>query len=165
MTPQEDTAQRLLHAIMQFRRFHGKPQTIGGLTRGELIILVCVGEGAEANTIGLKVSEISNKLLIATPTATQQITALEAQGLVERRIDPVDRRVVRVQLTEKGAAITDEAKARLRGAFQGLVGYLGEEDSAQLAGLLERATTYFSTLREPGSPQAEEVQTLRKEAV
>jgi DNA-binding MarR family transcriptional regulator len=155
MAEEKDIAQRLLHAMAQFRRFHGKPQTIGGLTRGEMIILFCVEEGAEPNSIGLKVSEISNKLLIATPTATQQITALEAQGFVERRIDPVDRRVVRVQLTEKGAAITDQAKTRLRGALQGLVEYLGEEDSAELARLLERATGYFSTLRDPGSPQAD----------
>ena len=36
MTTQEDTAQRLLQTMMQFRRFHGKQHSNGGLTRGEI---------------------------------------------------------------------------------------------------------------------------------
>src|SRR5689334_13295535 len=100
MAEDKDTAQRLLQAIMHFRRFHGKPQTIGGLTRGEMMILFCVNDSIPP--LGLKVSEIGNRLAIATPTATQQITALESQGYVERSVDPHDRRVVRVRLTEKG---------------------------------------------------------------
>lgn len=148
MTIQEDTAQRLLHAVVQFRRFHGKPHTIGGLTRGELMILFCVDDGTTPGEIGLKVSEIGNRLVIAAPTATQQINTLESQGFVERSVDPGDRRVVRVRLTEKGAMITDQAKAEFLAAFRGLAEFLGEEESNQLADLLTKASGYFSSLRE-----------------
>lgn len=92
----------------------------------------------------IRVSEISKLLHVTSPTITQLLKGLEANGLVERRIDPHDRRAVSILLTEKGEAITQKAMDDMSAIFQGLIEYLGEEQSNQLVELLSEAFHYFN---------------------
>lgn len=88
-------------------------------------------------------SEISKHLQVTSPTATQLINELEGKGLVERQVDPTDRRAVLIRLTKQGEAVQQEAEDAFLSSFQGLVAYLGEEESLQLSKLLSKATRYF----------------------
>ncbi len=78
------------------------------------------------------------------PTVTQLIKGLEANGLVERNIDPVDRRAVGIKLTEKGEKITRQAANDFLTSLNGLIEYLGEEQSDQLAELLVKVSRYYN---------------------
>ena len=91
----------------------------------------------------MKVSEISKQLHVTSPTITQLLNGLEANGLIERRIDAVDRRVVGITLTEKGEKVAQRASDAFFGAMHELVEYLGEESSEQLADLLFKVFRYF----------------------
>lgn len=53
---------------------------------------------------GLRLSDLSGKLLIDKSSTTRLIDRLSAIGLVERVADPGDRRVQRIVLTPKGRA-------------------------------------------------------------
>jgi DNA-binding MarR family transcriptional regulator len=150
-TRQDVVAQELLEAFSQFRRLHWRESPIAGLTPGELRVLSCLRRAATPENAGTKVSEISTMLRVAPPTATQQINELESQGYVERAGDRKDRRAVRVSLTEKGEAAIEHAHEAFVTSFKGLVDYLGEEQSKQLADLLTRTFTYFSEVRETNS--------------
>src|SRR5438552_16751636 len=88
-------AQKLMEAFVQFRRLHWKHSPIAGLTRGEFMVLSCLKHAAAHEAAGIKVSDISNILNVASPTVTQQINSLETHALVERSIDDEDRRVIR----------------------------------------------------------------------
>jgi DNA-binding MarR family transcriptional regulator len=71
------------------------------------------------------------------------LKGLEANGLIERRIDPTDRRAVGITLTKKGEMVTQQAAEAFTASFEGLMEYLGEEQSNQLAELLSRVFRYF----------------------
>ena len=56
----------------------------------------------------LAISTVGSRLAIAKQNMTGLIDRLEADGLVERKPDPSDRRIVNIAVTEKGAAFLSE---------------------------------------------------------
>jgi DNA-binding MarR family transcriptional regulator len=57
----------------------------------------------------LAISTVGSRLAIAKQNMTGLIDRLEADGLVERRHDPSDRRIVNIAVTEKGGVFLSEA--------------------------------------------------------
>lgn len=92
----------------------------------------------------MKVSEISKQLHVTSPTITQLLNSLEANGLIERHSDVIDRRAVGITLTGKGEIVTQQAADAFLASLNGLVEYLGEEQSTQLAELLFKVFRYFN---------------------
>src|SRR5437588_4266527 len=137
------TTQKLLRAFMQFRRAEWHQRSIAGYKPSEIKVLFCIKKGMGSSTPEIKVSEISKRLHVTSPTVTQLIKGLEASGLIERNIDPEDRRSVGIKLTEKGEMITQQAAAAFEESVNGLIEYLGEEQSNQLAELLLKAFRYY----------------------
>src|SRR5258708_39172163 len=84
----------------------GKPYVITPPQWGALSLLLT----QDAQTIGT----ISQKRGVDAPTATGIITRLEQNGLVERRHDREDRRVVRVYLTDEGRDISNTLASPVR---------------------------------------------------
>ncbi len=77
--------------------------------QGKLYIVTPSQWGALAllsDSDGMTVGTISQQRGIDAPTVTGIIKRLEQSGLVERRHDREDRRVVKVYLTPEGASIT-----------------------------------------------------------
>ncbi|GCF07551.1 hypothetical protein KDI_11150 [Dictyobacter arantiisoli] len=91
----------------------------------------------------IKVSEISKRMQVTSPTVTQLVKSLEAHGLVERNNDLVDRRSVGVRLTEKGEEVARQALETFLATMSGLIEYLGEEQSEQFIELLLNVSRYF----------------------
>ncbi|HEX6555137.1 MAG TPA: MarR family transcriptional regulator [Ktedonobacteraceae bacterium] len=137
------TAQKLLQALDQFHRakWH-EQQTFAGCKPSEIRVLFCIKNGAKAGA-PMKVSEISKQMHVTSPTITQLLNGLEPNGLVERQIDPEDRRSVGIRLTEKGERVTEQAGEGFLTALQGLIDYLGEEDSERLTDLLFKVLHYM----------------------
>ena len=137
------TARKLLQALDQFHRvkWH-EQQTFAGCKPSEIRVLFCIKNGAKAGA-PMKVSEISKQMHVTSPTITQLLNSLEPNGLVERQIDPEDRRSVGIRLTEKGELVTEQAWEGFLTALQGLIDYLGEEDSEQLSNLLFKVLHYI----------------------
>jgi DNA-binding MarR family transcriptional regulator len=110
----------------------------------EMHVLHCLKGWGDQKKRELTVSEISKTLQVTSPTVTQLIKGLEARGVIERRIDPTDRRVVYLHLTPKGEMITQKSAQELHQRLNGLVEYLGEEQSEQFAELLVQVLAYFT---------------------
>ncbi len=98
----------------------------------------------ESRTPVVKVSEISKRLHVTSPTVTQLLKILERDGLVERHSDPQDRRSVDFKLTEKGEKVTQQAAEAYWASINGLIEYLGEEESNHLADLLFKVFRYYN---------------------
>lgn len=65
---------------------------------------------------GLTPGDLARRLGIATPTIVNTATRMEAAGLVTRRPDPSDARLVRLHLTARGRAAREpvrQARAEL----------------------------------------------------
>lgn len=96
---------RLLEFRTALRKFldYSKVQAAAaGLTpmQHQLLLAVRGHEGNAPPTIG----DLAAHLLIRHHSAVELVDRAEGAGLIERRRDPTDRRVVRVRLTRSGAA-------------------------------------------------------------
>lgn len=138
------TAQRLFRAFMQFKKAEWHERSVAGCTISELRVLFAIKKGATPDGHTMKVSDISRRLHVTPPTVTQMMKGLEMKGLVARHIDPTDRRAVGLTLTEKGEMITQRAYDAFSTSFQGLIEYLGEEESNHLADLLFKVFQYYN---------------------
>ncbi|MCM3567717.1 MarR family winged helix-turn-helix transcriptional regulator [Neobacillus mesonae] len=140
------TAQKLLHAFMQFRKTGRRVIRIAGYNPSEFKVLAAIEHGANEKNTEMKISEISQVLKVTPPTVTQIVNILEKDGLVERTIDPKDRRAVKIKLTSAGMEAAQKARSAFTETFLGLIDDLGEEESEQLAGLLTKVHDYFQKL-------------------
>lgn len=87
-------------ALRRFLRWSESQAARAGLSASQHQVLVAVrGHGGGK---GPSVGDIANYLLVRHHTAVGLIDGAEARGLVERRPDPDDRRVVRLSLTPAG---------------------------------------------------------------
>jgi len=65
---------------------------------------------------------------VALNTATSLVDRLVTAGLVERRGDPGDRRVVRVVLTMRGRILIERLRAVRRAAIRGILDELSDQE-------------------------------------
>ncbi|MFI6301605.1 MarR family winged helix-turn-helix transcriptional regulator [Amycolatopsis thailandensis] len=78
-----------------------------GLKQGEFDVLAALRRSGKPYT--LIPSELSATLMMSRAGMTSRIDRLESAGLVERALDPEDRRSFRVTLTERGFEVVDAA--------------------------------------------------------
>lgn len=135
--------QKIMKCLSEFRRLHKHKSPISDLTHSETMVLFCIKNYVETHEIGIKTSELSNILNVASPTITQQVNSLERRGFVERNVDKEDRRAVRIKVTEKGEEVFKKASEEFEASINGLVEYLGSDQSEQLANLLSKTFNYF----------------------
>lgn len=142
----DPVVQKLMKTFLQFNKaaWGQHQRAIAGCKPSEIRVLFCIKKGCRPETGEIKVSEISKMLLVTSPTVTQLLKGLEANGLIERHLDLHDRRSVGVRLTKQGEEVTRQAQGSLVASLQGLIAYLGEEESNQLVELLSKVFRYFS---------------------
>ncbi|NGZ76242.1 MarR family transcriptional regulator [Saccharibacillus sp. VR-M41] len=138
--------------MITIRRFRhrGKKNHSGpmaGRKQSEGMLLMVLRSQVDDGEPGIMVSELGRILDVTSPTVTQLIKGLEADGLVVRGTDPSDRRAVRITLTDEGVRVTYSFIEEMESMIGGLTDYLGEQDTRMLVQLLNRAHDYF-VLRE-----------------
>jgi DNA-binding MarR family transcriptional regulator len=135
--------QELTSIIHQFKKV-GMSKTPGQeISQTDMIILMTLAQSMAPETKGIKISELSAKLDVTPANMTHAIDPLVKKGYVERLDDPKDRRLVLIRPTEKGI----EAVVSLRDAFmkkcEGLMKFLGEDDTREMVRLMNLALNYF----------------------
>jgi DNA-binding MarR family transcriptional regulator len=96
---------------------------------------------------GTTPTELSRFHNVNKNTISSLLNGLEEQGYISRSIDPTDKRIFRIQLTEAGRKIVQEqAPVRIRHLNQ-LVSGLTTEEQEQLIGLLGKL---FQSIIEQG---------------
>jgi DNA-binding MarR family transcriptional regulator len=88
-----------------------RQQAAGEVTASQLSALAVLAKHGE-----LSLGELAAIERIAPPSMTRIAARLEEQGLLERRVDAVDRRVARVAVSPAGEALLVETRTR-RDAF------------------------------------------------
>ena len=82
--------------------------------------------------------DLVRKTHLKPPTVSVTLKRLEADGLVERRADPMDLRVTRVYLSPKGQEHNRRVISRLHETDAELMQGFSEEEISQLLHFLER---------------------------
>jgi DNA-binding MarR family transcriptional regulator len=128
-------AQRCVsYAFAETMRKHcmerGKPYVVTPPQWGALLLLYT----QDSLTIGT----LSQKRGIDTPTVTGIIKRLEQAGLVERRHDHEDRRVVRTYLTDEGRDITQSLLPIVQSFNDDMLNNFSNDDRQMILSMLQR---------------------------
>ena len=98
---------------------------------------------------GLKMSELSQRMMVTGGNVTGITDGLEKEGLVVREVDPADRRVFRVKLTSEGQRQFQRMAAEHEQWVVDLFGGLSQKQKKQLVDLLGELKTHITNA--PGS--------------
>ena len=97
---------------------------------------------------GLKMGELSRRMMVTGGNVTGITDLLEKEGLVERAADPADRRAMLVRLTAAGRrAFTAMAEGHERWIVESFRALSGRE-MATMAALLARLKTHVRSLED-----------------
>jgi DNA-binding MarR family transcriptional regulator len=104
----------------------------------------------ERNPDGLRMGELSRRLMVTGGNVTGIASALVAEGLVERRAIPGDRRAQLVRLTTAGRRAFDAMAVEHERWVADMVGGLTAADRERLRALLGKLKTTISA-RDPNT--------------
>jgi len=89
----------------------------------------------------LTIGELSAKLYLAYSTTTDLVDRLERAGYVSRQRDLVDRRVVRVQLRDKGAQVIEAVLSARRAYLDSILKHVSIEQRRAILQALDLLLT------------------------
>jgi DNA-binding MarR family transcriptional regulator len=98
----------------------------------------------ELSQTSLTMSELAKTLMMTKPQLTHVVDPLVSSGIVERRPDGKDRRVINLALTAKGRVLLDEGKQKIKENIKIKLAALTPEELSEMSAALE-------TLRRIGS--------------
>jgi DNA-binding MarR family transcriptional regulator len=140
MTRRDDETAQVLRDLSRLLR--NLTRLVGGadddappMTATARIALVELGEGGP-----FRLNDLAARMGVSAPTASRSVDALHELGLVERVVDPADRRAVQIELSKAGQALLDRRTERARVAFEPAVAALSKADRKQFSELLHRMT-------------------------
>lgn len=136
--------QELIKSFTQFKRVDWHHGSFKGVKKSEIMLLGTMIKLMENGSDGVKTSDLSARLNVTPGAITHMINSLEEGGYVQRNSDPKDRRIVLVRPTKKGEIIMKMAREKFNNIFDGLVDFLGIENSKQLVKLLPMIYEYFT---------------------
>lgn len=79
-----------------------------------------------------KMNDIAQGFHLSPAAVTRMVDNLIETGLVERVVDPSDRRIIRVRMTEKGVGTIKEGMKEIEGLLAGVVERMDKKDYASL---------------------------------
>lgn len=104
----------------------------GRLTMPQLRCLQAFGPDGTALT-----TQLARRMSVAVPTMTSMIDGLAERGLVARHPDPVDRRQVRIVMTDDGRALLARYQAIMHARLRTLIGHLNGVQKKRLLGAIQ----------------------------
>jgi DNA-binding MarR family transcriptional regulator len=123
-----DLADRLHSAALHLLRRLRREDDASGLPAPQLSALSVIVFGGPITLGALAQAE-----QVRPPTISKLIVMLEAKGLVDRVVDPHDRRIVRVKATARGTKLLHDGRQRRVAALVASLTALSAADRALLA--------------------------------
>jgi DNA-binding MarR family transcriptional regulator len=114
-----------------------------GITRPQWLAIVRLNRRPGASQ-----SELADMMEIEKAPAGKIVDRLQERGWVERRADPVDRRINRIFLTERGQRVFDVISPIARATVADAVADLSDYEIASLVQLLGRVKSRLGELAE-----------------
>ena len=93
------------------------------------------------------ISQIAENLKISKPNMTPIIDNLINHGLVNRYTDPNDRRILRVELTDKALKIVDALRISIRDSFAEKISPLSDDEIVMLDKSIENLVFLLKKLK------------------
>jgi DNA-binding MarR family transcriptional regulator len=135
----------LLERVMQsyFARF--------GITGSQWGVLRNLHRAEQEEPSGLRLTDLSDRLLIRPPSVTGAIDRLERAGLVIRGGSPTDLRAKRVSLTSKGRQLVERVLVKHEAQIEAVLSALSMDERTELHRLLTRLGRHLEGLLAQGT--------------
>lgn len=144
MTRREESIEALERALRQLtwlgRKSLAQELSYYGVTVPQFYALLSLERHGRA----CPMNELAQATKQARATMTGIIDRLVRMGLVQRRREESDRRVVMVSLTRRGEQLLEEVRARRRQSFYKALAKFDDENIDELRRLLEAFVSAFS---------------------
>ncbi|UUZ81091.1 MarR family transcriptional regulator [Paenibacillus sp. P26] len=98
-----------------------------------------------------KTSEVADFMCITSGALTMLCDKLAEKGLIERKRDESDRRIVYLELSDRGRQVVEKIKALKEKLFQGMFEGIPAEDLQTLDSLYSRIAANLSRMPENGT--------------
>lgn len=102
-----------------------------GVTPGQYAVLACLWNGD-----GKTARQLADMLFLDGSTMTGILDRIEQKGLIEKQVDPKDRRAMRVMLTDAGRQLEEPLNQVIMDANVEALANLPQPDGESLKGLL-----------------------------
>jgi DNA-binding MarR family transcriptional regulator len=102
------------------------------------VLMRLLWEEHSGNCAGLTPTGLSHNQHVSRNTVSALLRGLEDQGLIVRKLDPDDRRVFRIALTETGRRIAQDMAPRNVDHLNSLISQLSQSDQSHLIILLSK---------------------------
>ncbi len=137
--------QGLLERVMQpyFAQF--------GISGSQWGVLRNLHRAEEQRLPGLRLTDLSDRLLIRPPSVTGVVDRLERAGLVVRDESPFDMRAKQVALTAKGRELVERILAVHGRQIDALLGVLDAAEQTELHRLLSRLVQHLEAVLVDGA--------------
>jgi DNA-binding MarR family transcriptional regulator len=151
LTPEEQVAWRAFvrGSSLLLERLDAELSEAHGLTLADYEILVWLSEAPRG---GLRMSELADRALVSRSRLTYRVDRLVAQGLVERRPCPSDRRGSLAVLTPTGRRRLERAAPT---HVEGVVAYLVDQCSSRELAVIGKAFASVARALEAQPGEAE----------
>ena len=123
-----------------------------GTRHGRFNLLMMLMKCSEGQATPATPAGLAEKTGVTRATISGLLDGLQKDGLIERRADPEDRRLIRVHLTLAGQSFLDKIRPAYSRWFSSIVEPLNEEERQQLVFLLEKIRTRLGELARNGKP-------------
>ena len=138
-----------LRKIIRAADIHSKKLSkTAGLTAPQLLLMQAISENAEESTLG----HLAKKISLSQATVTSIIDRLESRGLVVRVRSHVDKRFVRLHLTDKGKDLSRNAPTPLQESFISKFTALDEWEQNMILSSLQRLAQMMDAQALDASP-------------
>ena len=87
---------------------------------------------------GISQQELARKLLVGRSNMSMLLPQLEKRGLIERRADARDKRVLRLHLTDEGKTVTEQAMKIQTALIDSVMATSSEERCLMVADQMEK---------------------------
>jgi DNA-binding MarR family transcriptional regulator len=126
--------ERVLHRLNRALVFrHQPPPALAELPLSQLRCAVMIREQE-----GQKMLDLAHVLGVTLPALSQIVDKLVRRGMVERRADPDDRRIVRLYLTASALEVMREGDSARRERIENAVTLLSSKDTDSVINSMER---------------------------
>lgn len=129
----DEIVEAIVYLYTESRRLTKETAARHGLTGPQLTVIKML------ETLGdLSLSRLSERIRAQNSTVTGIVDRMEREGLVTRARSETDRRVVHIQLTQKGLDIAQEVKVEPIQLFREALSSLSREDTKDLLRVLTK---------------------------
>lgn len=140
LTPQEEQIIVALRQISQAIDLHSRfLLSKVGLTSPQIAVLKLIASGDDWTP-----GALSEELHLSPQTVAGILNRLEERALIQRQPSEIDRRSIRVRITETGREAADKAPALLRDRFRNSLSKLQDWERMQILATLQRVASMMN---------------------